>query len=183
MTKLYTKQGDKGKSSLYGGKRVEKTHQVFDALGNIDELNALIGVACSMDQEGLITDQLIRVQSELFEIGSLIATPSDSPLAEKLTMISGDYVARLEAEIDTWSEETPELTKFILPGGHPLAAHVFFVRAVARRSERTIAGLSQDTLCYTIILSYLNRLSDWLFACARFVNYSKEFPETEWTKS
>jgi len=180
MTKLYTKSGDAGTSGLFGGKRLPKHDVIFASLGTVDELNAILGVAASKTEKDEIKQLLMRVQSELFTIGALLATPADSPVADKISRLMPSNVSALESEIDGWTEQTPELHNFILPGGDEAAAQIFWARAVARRAERQVNELSDTTLCFDLIRSYLNRLSDWLFAMARYLNHATDTPEVVW---
>lgn len=176
--KIYTKTGDSGSTSLFGGKRVNKSSTRIDAYGNIDELNSLIGTILADDPPRNIFKKLLRIQSELFVLGSDLATPSDTKL--KITRVTGGIVGRLEKEIDVWQKQLLTLRNFILPGGSHTGSKLHLARTVARRAERSIAKLSDEVKINTNTLAYINRLSDWLFVCARYVNKLDGFKETPW---
>lgn len=181
MVKIYTKTGDSGTTSLFGGKRVSKDSLRIDAYGNVDELNSLIGVIVS-DLVGVqpLKQKLLRVQVELFVLGSDLATPMDSKSKVKVPRVKKSYTARLEKEIDDWDKDLAPLKKFILPGGSIAGATLHLARTVARRTERTIAALARQEKINQYTLTYINRLSDWLFTIARFANKVEKIKEVTW---
>ena len=171
--KIYTKTGDAGETSLYGGSRVPKSHLRIEAIGAVDELNAYLGV--------LDMGELTRIQNELFTLGADLATPADTNSKLKILRIDAACVALLEKEIDAWTEKLPQLTNFILPGGSKVAAQLHLARAICRRAERSVVRLAEiDAKLNKNILKYLNRLSDWLFVLARKVNADAGVAENIW---
>lgn len=181
--KIYTKTGDKGETSLYGGKRVAKSSLRVQAYGDVDELNSLIGLAISkQDLDQKLKLVLERVQHELFNLGADLATPED--VNEKLVVerVEANSITQLESEIDKWQASLPKLKQFILPGGSETAAIIFLARAVCRRAERNTVSLSKQENINQDVITYLNRLSDWLFVFARLVNLHHEQKETAWSK-
>ncbi len=170
---VYTKTGDKGKTSLYGGKRVSKTNLRIEAIGNIDELNSTLGVVLSSLKEKNLKDELSRIQSDLFGIGALLANPSSSSKLDKRGV-------EFEKIIDGLDKKLPELNNFILPGGGEAGSHLHLARTVARRAERRIVQLSEKENVQAEILIYMNRLSDLLFMFARFINYKEKKKERIW---
>ncbi len=179
MTKIYTKTGDKGESSLYGGGRVPKSHKRLQAYGTLDELNAWLGFALSQDGGEAYRAELTEVQADLFTVGAELSAPKEQDVTG-LTRLTDEATSRLEGLIDKYDEELPELTKFILPGGTPLASALQVARAVCRRAERLTVELSAETEVRGEIVRYLNRLSDYLFTLARAANYRAKHGETHW---
>lgn len=185
-TKIYTKTGDKGETSLFTGERVLKNHQYIEALGDVDECNSLIGAALAFfPKESLLNstkDQLIIIQHALFDVGAALATPRKSAVEAKLKKTRFDYeeVNLLEKWIDRMEEQLPKLTHFILPGGHPAGAMLHVSRSVCRRAERVIVPLNKQGDVADQVLIYLNRLSDYLFVASRFINHFLNIPETQW---
>ena len=184
--KLYTKTGDDGSTGLFGGQRVRKTHPRVIAYGAVDELNAAIGhiVAALNETESQqhLRRNLQMVQTLLFEIGADLATPADSPSRRRISEIAESDIARLEGWIDQASEATPPQTSFILPGGCESACRLHTARTICRRAEReVIALLDAGEPVATSIVIALNRLSDLLFAWARWVNLLEGVRETSWT--
>lgn len=175
MSKIYTRTGDQGETGLPGGKRVPKDHARIEACGAMDEANAMIGVAAANMAEGDLRGFLERIQSLLFEIGAMLANP------KRVFSRPGeaDTIA-LEREIDRLTEKLPELTHFILPGGSPVGALVHWARTAVRRAERRAVALGREEEVPVEIIKYLNRLSDYLFTLARFVNYEAGISEKEW---
>lgn len=180
--KIYTRSGDDGTTSLFGGKRVGKDDARVAAYGTVDELNAVIGVARSLRPDARLDRQLLRIQHELFDCGADLADPlSGTP--ERPSRIRQEQVERLEQEIDRFSAETPPIKSFILPGGTPLAAALHHARTVARRAERQVVRLSRSVEVAPALIQYLNRLSDWLFAAARAANAKAGTADVEWRSS
>src|SRR4030042_6465169 len=180
--KIYTKAGDTGTTSLFGGTRVEKNSARIKAYGEVDELNSLIGVILA-DFEGIgyllgikpLRGGLLRIQSELFVLGADLATPLDAKV--KVTRIRKSLITKLEKEIDNWSTSLPQLKNFILPGGSKIGSKLHLTRSVARRAERAVVDLSKQEKINKNALIYLNRLSDWFFVLARHINKLEKVPE------
>lgn len=168
--KIYTRTGDKGTTSLVYGARVEKNHERVDAYGTCDEANSAIGLALSFIREDQsaemlrIKKELHKVQTILFHAGAELATPPGKKVQWKL---SQEHVHELEDAIDEWDESLRPLDQFILPGGHPAGAALHTARTVVRRAERLAVAVEGAD---PIVISYLNRLSDFLFVAARYVN-------------
>ena len=164
--KIYTKSGDKGETSLLGGKRVSKSHPRVEAYGNIDELNSLIGLIRSMTDDKQVTDILLKVQNNLYHIGSLVACDSCKQ-QDKLIHVNEADIEYLEKEIDNITNTLPALTAFIIPGGNQLVSFTHLSRCVCRRAERSVIALSERSSVENQIIIYLNRLSDYLFTLTR----------------
>lgn len=179
-SKIYTKTGDGGKTSLLGGKKVAKSDLRIDAYGNVDELNSFIGYLRDHEAvEARIGNQFYWVQEHLFSIGSLLATESDFSGFE-LPGITQAEIAQLEAWIDKYTEELPPLKNFILPGGHQVVSLCHLCRTVCRRTERSIEKLSQEETLDELILPFINRLSDYFFIMARKLGKDLDAPEIPW---
>lgn len=177
--KIYTRGGDQGETSLLGGARVRKNHERIEAYGTIDELNSFLGVARAAWPQGSIDEELARIQHDLFEIGAhLAANPGDSRFAG----VPAERITALETSIDSMERELAPLTNFILPGGSPAAAALHIVRTVCRRAERLIVALHDSTEAMISTLTYMNRLSDFLFVAARFANHSLGVSDVEWKR-
>jgi len=179
--KIYTRTGDDGDTGLLGGLRVRKDSPRTEALGSVDELNALLGLART---EGLAadTDRLLqRVQNELFALGAELGTPN--PKAESSPSIDGSHVAALEQAIDAAQQALPPLRQFILPGGTRAAATLHLARAVCRRAERRVVHLAGDPAEHGSkhLIAYLNRLGDLLFVLARAANAEAGQGDVPWT--
>lgn len=178
--KIYTKTGDAGDTSLFSGGRVSKNHIRVEAYGDVDELNSVLGcVKCYLNKDQSLYQQLTRIQHELFALGAVLATPQKS---EHVKELSFAHIEVLENEIDFMNESLPELKNFILPDGAPSASNLHLARTVCRRAERKCIDLHKTSAQETWLLSYLNRLSDWLFIAARFANYLENQTETIWQK-
>ena len=162
LTRIYTRGGDAGETSLGGGSRVPKTDARIEAVGEVDELNSLIGWSRAIDGAPLV---LARIQNELFDLGADLATPP-SAAGERLR-VPQELVDRLEAECDAANAELEPLKSFVLPGGTELAARLFVARAVCRRAERAVLRVDEAS---PLVAVYLNRLSDLLFILARAAN-------------
>jgi cob(I)alamin adenosyltransferase len=177
--KIYTKTGDGGKTSLYGGKRIPKTDKIIEAIGAVDELNSILGLCASkMNQEYARIFQ--RIQSELFVIGSILATPQDANAKLKHLQLSKKSVTLLENEIDSFTAKLAPLQHFVLPGGSEQAALVFLARAVCRRCERRLNTVQLSGSSKSLVYTYINRLSDWLFTFARLLNTEAGCAEILW---
>ena len=167
LTRIYTRGGDKGETSLGDGSRVAKQALRVAAFGTVDEANAALGLA-RLHAEGEVDRALERIQNELFDLGADLATPDGG--AEGALRILGTQVERLEHEIDAWNAALAPLSSFVLPGGTPLAAHLHLARTITRRAERLVAALAAAEKVNPEALKYLNRLSDHLFVLSRHVN-------------
>jgi len=166
IDKLYTKGGDKGKTSLADGSRVSKTDKTIIALANIEELNANLGfIICKIPDP--YKNILQKVQNDLFDLGADIATPSKK---KNVLRISKNYTINLEKEIDLILSSLPNLKSFILPGGTEISSRIHLARTVCRRCEISILDLNEKKLVNAEILKYINRLSDLLFVVARRLN-------------
>jgi cob(I)alamin adenosyltransferase len=179
---IYTRTGDKGKTSLFDGTRVLKSDRRVETYGTIDELNSNIGVAIA-EIKGLkikvkeVTDELEKIQHDLLEIGSTLATPHPMPVVGLETRPK-DF----EKLIDTMTNKMPELKVFILPGGGKAGSLLHVCRTIARRAERQLVALMQKEKVDKAIITYINRLSDLLFTMARYVNYVEKKKEITWIK-
>ena len=167
LDKIYTKGGDKGKTSLVGGSRVSKSNDIIDAIGNVDELNALLGLAVC-DLKKPFMSILKNIQNDLFDIGADIATPINKK--GTVLRINKDYIVYLEKEIDKINNNLPPLNSFILPGGSKISSIIHLARTVNRRCERSVVKLNGKQKVNIEVLKYLNRLSDYLFVLARALN-------------
>lgn len=181
--KIYTKTGDRGETSLIGGKRVPKFDERIEAYGTLDELNAYI--AHIHDNMGKSEEKqtLLLVQSELFVAESILATESDANVERYLPEFDPSIISLLENEIDRMTARLPELTSFILPSGHPLVSLCHITRTVCRRAERVCLKLSVNQPVNEDIIRFLNRLSDYLFVLARYVAWLNNADEIKWEPS
>ncbi|MBL8708053.1 MAG: cob(I)yrinic acid a,c-diamide adenosyltransferase [Rhodospirillaceae bacterium] len=168
LTRIYTKGGDKGSTSLGSGKRVKKHDLRVAAYGSVDEANAVIGVA-RLHIAGPIDDMLNRIQNDLFDLGADLCQPEDPKDYPPLRVVEGQ-VERLEQEIDRLNAELQPLKSFVLSGGTPGSAHLHLARTVARRAERDMTALMEVESVNPAALRYINRLSDLLFVMARYLN-------------
>ncbi|MCM1355448.1 MAG: cob(I)yrinic acid a,c-diamide adenosyltransferase [Staphylococcus sp.] len=183
---LYTRTGDKGTTALVGGQRIAKNSTRVSAYGTLDELNANIGLVqahCS-ELDDFISATLLDINNTLFNLGAYLATPAatpapGSPLPTVLAPLP-DALSRLEHQIDTLDSMVPEQRSFILPGGSIGAAHAHVARTVCRRAERDILTLADAEHVDPIVLTYINRLSDYLFILARYINHFTGTPDIPW---
>ena len=164
--KIYTKTGDKGETSLIGGKRVPKDHLRIEAYGTVDELNSFVGLIRDHDINSHYNEILLQIQECLFIAESLLAKDETDKIIQ-LPCLKESDITLLETEIDVMNEELPELTNFILPGGGMAASYAHVARCVCRRAERIIITLSDKMQVQEIIIKYINRLSDYFFVLAR----------------
>ena len=169
LTKIYTRGGDKGQTSLGDGRRVAKDDLRVEAYGTVDETNAVIGLA-RLHTDGESDAMLARIQNDLFDLGADLCTPEDGRKSEGALRIVDAQVERLEQEIDSVNAALQPLSSFILPGGKPAAAYLHLARTVARRAERLMVGLAQSEAVNDAAVRYVNRLSDHLFVLARHLN-------------
>ena len=177
--KIYTKTGDAGETSLYGGTRVSKTDARVAAYGDVDELNAQLGLARASATDAGVAADLLQIQRDLFALGAQLADPSEKIGAHvnKAALRDSD-VFRLEQLIDRLETDLPPLRHFILAGGNACGAALHVARAVCRRAERSMVALVPAV--DPVLLQYINRLSDLLFVLARTVNQRGGIPETPW---
>ena len=178
--KIYTKTGDGGETSLYGGQRVSKNAIRVETYGTVDECNAVLGLAIAFLSDAEAKAILTRIQGELFEVGADLATPLTR--GETVPRVRPEETAQLEAEIDRFEEELEPLRHFILPGGSAGGAALHQARAVCRRAERLFVTLEAAEPVNPEAGRYLNRLSDHLFVLARLVNHRTGAPETKWER-
>ncbi len=178
--KIYTKTGDGGETGLFGGARVSKADPRVEAYGDVDELNAQIGVARAGGLDDDMDELLSTVQAKLFDVGAELAQAPGSK-ASAMPHVNEADVAVLEEAIDRFEEELEPLKTFILPGGSPAAAWLHVGRTVTRRAERRVVALSAQTEVRVVIVHYLNRLSDLLFVLARVANHRAGVADVPWT--
>ena len=180
--KIYTKTGDLGETSLFDGPRVPKCNLRVSAYGDVDECNAAIGcVVALLDKPfDALRYQLFEIQRKLFNLGAILADPArKSPKQEKESIVETD-IALMENAIDAWEATLPPLRAFILPGGSPAGGALHLARTICRRAERKVMQLHAQTPVPVVVIQYLNRLSDYLFVAARYVNHQSGFPEAVW---
>ncbi|QDU71719.1 cob(I)yrinic acid a,c-diamide adenosyltransferase [Mucisphaera calidilacus] len=183
--KLYTRTGDDGTTALFGGQRVAKDALRVEVYGAVDELNAGLGLAITAAanpaHKGLV-ETLARVQSDLFDLGAHLATPDDTreEVRARLPVFEQATITGLERAIDEATQPVEELRAFILPGGCETAARLHHARTVCRRAERLAVQLADAEPIHPLAVTYLNRLSDLLFALARLANHNESHPETTW---
>ena len=182
INRVYTRRGDEGETSLAGGQRVAKDSARIEAYGTVDELNAFLGLARATAAEiglGEFAAMLLRVQHELFNLGSILATlPED--VHPRQARVTGREITRLEQEMDKMNERLPELRSFVLPGGCRLNAELHICRTVCRRAERRLVSLARVEPVPPEAVQYLNRLGDALFVWSRWASVETGTPETLW---
>jgi cob(I)alamin adenosyltransferase len=186
--KIYTGTGDRGKTSLFSGERVAKSDRRIEAYGDVDELNSLLGalVAGLAQNNPDLADRLHQIQADLFQLSSILAITPDSPAMDALEEITDNQITELEQTIDQLDGKLPNLSSFILPGGHPTAAWAHIGRTVCRRAERKVIRISDEYVegkaaqQFQMALVYLNRLSDYLFVLARYCNHIQGVSDTLW---
>lgn len=176
--KIYTKKGDSGETSLFGGKRVSKSSKRIEAYGTVDELNSVLGVSIAHGVDDRSMELLNKIQIQLFVLGSDLATPPSKKI--KIERIGPTEIEFLEHAIDELEEFLEPLTSFILPGGSPAGATLHIGRTVCRRAERIAVDCAQNDEISESAIKYLNRLSDFLFVLARFENKKSGNEETKW---
>ncbi|MCQ0111314.1 cob(I)alamin adenosyltransferase [Zhouia amylolytica] len=184
--KIYTKTGDKGQTSLFGGTRVPKHHIRIESYGTVDELNSWIGLLRDQDIEKELRKLLIHVQDRLFTIGAILATPPEKETLKNgkprlnIPKIADNDIKLLENEIDKMNENLPPMTHFVLPGGHQSVSYCHITRTVCRRAERLASHLFENEPFDEKVIQYLNRLSDYLFVLARKLSYDLKIDEVKW---
>ena len=177
--KIYTKKGDQGETSLFGGERVSKDNPRIEAYGAVDELNSVLGVVRALSSPRRVEEILARLQTDLFVLGADLATPRSEKRA-KVPRIHPSHTAFLERTIDSLERALPPLTSFVVPSGTSVAAHLHLARTVCRRAERLAVRLSKSQELGPDALPYLNRLSDLLFVLARYANAAGGGMEVQW---
>lgn len=184
--KVYTKTGDKGTTALFGGTRVPKHHIRIESYGTVDELNSHIGLIRDQKIDYSYKTVLAEIQDRLFTVGAILATPPEKetlkngqPRLQNLGLVASD-VEFLEKEIDTMEEALPQMTHFVLPGGHTIVSYCHIARCVCRRAERLSVHLNELEPTNELVLTYLNRLSDYLFVLARKLSQDLNAEEVKW---
>ncbi len=177
--KIYTKTGDGGETGLFGGGRVTKDSPRVAAYGDLDELNATLGVARAAGL-GALDEVCQRLQQQLFTVGAVLATPKESKADAHIPHVKAEWVVEMESAMDALDVELPKMTHFILPGGTPGSAGLHLARTVCRRAERSVVPLVRNGTVDGQVLQYLNRLSDLLFVLARAVNHRAGVQDVKW---
>lgn len=184
--KVYTKTGDSGTTALFGGTRVAKDHARIDSYGTVDELNSYIGLIRDQEIDAHYKNILIEIQDRLFTVGAILATPPDKEVLkngekrlQNLGIVESD-IELLENEIDTMENALPQMTHFVLPGGHTTVSYCHVARCVCRRAERLAVHLNHTEPVEAIAIKYLNRLSDYLFVLARKLSFDLNAIEVKW---
>ncbi len=177
--KIYTRTGDTGETSLFGGARVRKDDARIEAYGTVDELNSVLGLARASWPASSLNEPFHSIQSDLFDIGAHLASPGTSRFAGP----DPERVAALECAIDRMEADLAPLKTFILPGGSVVAAQLHIARTVCRRAERLVVALRDESEATTASITYLNRLSDFLFVAARFANHEQGVADVPWTRT
>ncbi len=184
--KVYTKTGDSGTTALFGGTRVQKDHIRIESYGTVDELNSHIGLIRDQKMNAHFKSILVEIQDRLFTVGAVLATPPEKEVMkngelrlQKLGIIETD-IALLENEIDTMEDSLPQMTHFVLPGGHTTVSYCHIARCVCRRAERLAVHLNHIETIDPMAIKYLNRLSDYLFVLARKLSADLNADEIKW---
>jgi len=184
--KVYTKTGDTGTTALFGGTRVSKHHIRIESYGTVDELNSHIGLIRDQEMNSHYKEILIEVQDRLFTVGAILATPPENETLkngekrlQNLGILESD-IEFLEKEIDAMEESLPQMTHFVLPGGHTTVSYCHIARCVCRRSERLAVHLNDIEPTDELVIKYLNRLSDYLFVLARKLSFDLKAEEVQW---
>lgn len=184
--KIYTRTGDKGTTALFGGTRVPKYHIRIESYGTVDELNSHLGLIRDQNIDQHYKEILMHIQDRLFTVGAILATDPEKAILksgkERLNIpkISDADINRLEHEMDRMNESLPEMTHFVLPGGHPTVSFCHIARCVCRRAERLASALNEMEPFQPETLIYLNRLSDYLFVLARKLSHDLQAEEIKW---
>ena len=184
--KVYTKTGDTGTTALFGGTRVPKHHIRIESYGTVDELNSHIGLIRDQEMNDSYKNVLIEIQDRLFTVGAILATPPEKellkngqPRLQNLGIVETD-IELLEKEIDTMEDSLPQMTNFVLPGGHTTVSYCHIARCVCRRAERLAVHLNDIEPTDEMVIKYLNRLSDYLFVLARKLSLDLNADEVKW---
>lgn len=179
--KIYTKTGDNGETALFGGERVSKSNIRIAAYGTVDELNSFIGLAITEVKSSEVKNVLLRIQNQLFVVGTDLATPISEKTAKlKIDRTPDTYALNAEKDIDFFNEKLDELKNFILPGGSKGSALLHLCRTTARRAEREVVALKEQVHIGDNIVIFLNRLSDLFFVLSRFENKVSNLSDTKW---
>ncbi len=178
--KIYTKTGDKATTSLFTGTRVPKHHIRIESYGTIDELNSHLGLVRDQEIDGHYQFILEKIQVALFTLGAILATEPQKDQRLKIQRITADDIQLLENEIDTMNDSLPQMTNFILPGGHATVSYCHIARTICRRAERMISYLHENEPVPEQVLAYINRLSDYLFVLARKLSSDLRAKEVKW---
>ncbi|MEN8799438.1 MAG: cob(I)yrinic acid a,c-diamide adenosyltransferase [Flavobacteriaceae bacterium] len=187
--KIYTKTGDSGTTALFGGTRVAKHHIRINSYGAVDELNSWIGMLRDQDLEKSDVEMLMSIQNNLFTLGAMLATDPNKAVLKSgkerldIPLIHEEDIRKLEQAIDLMNEVLPPMTHFILPGGHQIVSSCHIARTVCRRAERMTSLLNENEPLDKVILTYLNRLSDFLFVLARKLSSQFKVEEVKWIPS
>ncbi len=178
---IYTKTGDQGETGLFGGGRVAKDDARVDAYGEVDELNAAMGVARSAGLQAELEAHAARIQDELFTVGAVLATPAGTKADAHIPHVNPAWAAQMERAIDAFDQQLAPLSQFILPGGSAGASALHLARTICRRAERRVVTLHREGKVAVDVVVYLNRLSDFLFTLARAANQRAGVPDVPWT--
>ncbi|WP_242927711.1 cob(I)yrinic acid a,c-diamide adenosyltransferase [Pontibacter vulgaris] len=178
--KIYTKTGDKGTTALIGGTRVAKSHLRIESYGTVDELNSYIGLVRDQEVNKNRADILKEIQDRLFTIGSTLATDPEKAVKMATPDLHAEDIELLEQEIDKYTAEVPPLRSFVLPGGHQSVSFCHVARCVCRRAERLVIRLQEESQVDDLVVIYLNRLSDYLFALCRLMTHELKAEEVAW---
>ena len=178
--KIYTKTGDEGETGLFGGARVSKASERVEAYGHVDELNSVIGLARSFGTQPDVDKLLHAIQNQLFQVGAELATVPKKIDKLSVPCVAEDHIAKLEQAIDQHESNLAPLTQFVLPGGAQASSALHLARCVCRRAERSVVGLAASESVRSLIIIYLNRLSDLLFVLARATNAQANIDDVPW---
>jgi cob(I)alamin adenosyltransferase len=180
LTKIYTRTGDAGETSLGGGQRVSKDHIRVQTYGTVDELNSMLGVAVAHGLSPMLAEVIPVIQNELFHLGSDLCFLEEDKQKFAIPQIESRHIEKLESIIDTCTKKVGPLENFILPGGSLGSAHLHMARTICRRAEREVITLAREEAVGAYVVRYLNRLSDALFVMARYENADKNVAEPLW---
>lgn len=183
MTRIYTKKGDTGETRVLDKKVYSKSSPLIDCIGEIDELNAYVGLAASLAPSQEVKNLLCEIQKKLFIAGADLAAPVIRKNKREILRIISSDISFLEKTIDAYDAQIPEIKHFVLPGGTESAVQLYIARAICRRAERSVVKLTQKQRINNQIIPFLNRLSDLLFVLARYVNHKENVPEYLWLKN
>ena len=179
--KIYTKAGDQGKTSLIGGTRVPKSHIRIETYGTVDELNSFIGLLNDLVVDAKINADLKEIQDRLFTVGSSLACDPEKESALKIPDLKEEDIVRLETAMDAMNEVLAPMKSFIIPGGHQAISTAHIARCVCRRAERWCVNMQEEDLFVeTLVIKYLNRLSDYLFTLARYIGHLNGVADLPW---
>lgn len=180
MTRIYTKTGDAGETGLFGGGRVPKDDERVEAYGEVDELNATLGLVRGFGLPPDLDALMQRLQDELFTVGAVLATPTGTKASSYIPELKAEWAEAMEKAIDAFEAELSPMTHFVLPGGTQAASALHLARTVCRRAERHCVPLLREGKIPQAVVVYLNRLSDLLFVMARLANHRAGLPDVKW---